>query len=116
MGNVSVNNLPEALLVVNFSLSITNEGSSFKSGQGGVESDSEHLGSEIPLNGRQEDRNFSIDVPIESLKDRSFQDWVLRLPVRLEGLRIRSTLETRHAAFIGGVEQALPHFTNRESP
>ena len=26
----------------------------------------------------------------------------------------RSTLETRHAAFIGGVEQALPHFTNRE--
>ena len=40
--------------------------------------------------------------------------WLLRLPVSLGGLVIRSTLETRHAAFIGGVEQALPHFTNRE--
>ena len=35
------------------------------------------LGSEIPLNGGQEDWNSSIDVPIESLKDRSFQEWVL---------------------------------------
>ena len=42
--------------------------------------------------------------------------WLLRLPVSLGGLVIRSTLETRHAAFIGGVEQALPYFTNeRES-
>ena len=72
------------------------------------------LGSEIPLRGGQEDWNTSINDPIESLKDRSFQEWVLRLPVRLGGLGIRSTLETRHAAFIGGVEQALPHFTNRE--
>ena len=36
------------------------------------------------------------------------------MPVRLEGLGIRSTLETRHAAFIEGVEQALSHFTTRE--
>ena len=72
------------------------------------------IGLEIPLTGGQDDWNSSINVPIENLQGKSFQEWVLRLPVRLGGLGIRSTLETRHAAFIGGVEQALPHFTNRE--
>ena len=35
----------------------------------------------------------------------------MRLPIRAGGLGIRSNVETRHAAVIGGVEQALPHFT-----
>ena len=37
--------------------------------------------------------------------------WVLRQPVKAGGFGLRSNLETSPAAFIGGLEQALPHFT-----
>ena len=69
------------------------------------------VGSEIPMKGGDEDWNKSISVPIEILSDRSFQNWALRLPIRLGGLGIRSCVETSPAAFIGGIEQSLPHFT-----
>ena len=63
------------------------------------------------MNGGDEDWNKAINVPIEILRDRSFQNWVMRLPIRLGGLGIRSCVETSPAAFIGGIEQSLPHFT-----
>ena len=35
---------------------------------------------------------------------------MLRLPVRLGGMGLRSIAETSLAAFIGGVDQSVPHF------
>lgn len=69
------------------------------------------LGCPIPMEENYENWNCPINVSISGLKRRSFQNWILRLPIRLGGLGIRSNLETSPAAFIGGVEQALPHFT-----
>ena len=69
------------------------------------------VGSEIPMDGGEDEWNKSINVPIGSLTGKSFQNWVLRLPIRLGGMGIRSCVETSPAAFIGGIEQSLPHFT-----
>ena len=41
------------------------------------------------------------------LQGRSFQQWMTRQPVRLRGLGLRSLMETRHVAFVGGVEMAV---------
>ena len=35
---------------------------------------------------------------------------MMRTPVRLGGMGLRSVAETSLAAIVGGVEQALPHF------
>ena len=45
---------------------------------------------------------------VPSLAGRSFQSLLSAQPVKLGGLGIRSLVETRHPAFIGGLEQALP--------
>ena len=41
---------------------------------------------------------------------RSYQNWMVRMPVRLGGMGLRAVSETSLAAYIGGVEQALTHF------
>ena len=69
------------------------------------------LGCPIPMDETGEHWNCPVNVPVDGLQGRSFQNWILRLPIRSGGLGIRSNLETSAAAFIGGVEQALPHFT-----
>ena len=40
----------------------------------------------------------------------SYQEWVLRLPVRLGGFGFRSLEDTVGMAFIGALEQAVPAF------
>ena len=42
--------------------------------------------------------------------NRTFQEWVIRLPVRLGGFGIRSLNETSCIAFLGALEQAIPAF------
>ena len=48
---------------------------------------------------------------VNSLQGRSFQQWLVHQPVKLGGLGLRSQADTSAAAFIGGVEMSLPHFT-----
>ena len=48
-------------------------------------------------------------VPVNRQQGRSYQDWVVRLPVRLGGMGMRSMVDVSLAAFIGSVKQALPH-------
>ena len=56
-----------------------------------------------------------LSVPgINSLQGRSFQRWLVHQPVKLGGLGLRSQVETSVAAFIGGVDMSLPHFTRKE--
>ena len=49
-------------------------------------------------------------LPVRRLQQRSYQDWMVRMPVRLGGMGLRSVADTSLAAYIGGLEQALPHF------
>ena len=57
----------------------------------------------------------TLQVPgIAFLQGRSFQNILIRQPVKQGGLGLRSTEETSPAAFVGGVEMALPHFTGEE--
>jgi hypothetical protein len=57
----------------------------------------------------------TLQVPgIAFLQGRSFQNILIRQPVKQGGLGLRSMEETSLAAFVGGVEMALPHFTGDE--
>ena len=47
---------------------------------------------------------------VTRLTGKSYQNWMIRTPVRLGGMGLRSVAETSLAAFIGGVEQSVPHF------
>ena len=49
--------------------------------------------------------------PVSRLRGRSYQELSVRTPVRLGGMGYRSIVETSLPAFLGGVEQALTHFT-----
>ena len=69
---------------------------------------------EIPMQGTTMDWTCRLPIPVETLKNRSFQHWVIRQPVKMGGLGLRSCAETSLAAFIGGLEQALPHFTGKD--
>ena len=40
---------------------------------------------------------------------RSYQSWMIRQPIKLGGLGLRSLVETCPIAFVGGCESALPH-------
>ena len=68
------------------------------------------VGQHIPMTAMNNGWAISLPATVDTLKNRSFQHWVIRQPVKMGGLGIRSNVETRLTAFIGGLEQALPHF------
>ena len=49
-------------------------------------------------------------VNIPGLKDRTFQSWLVRLPVRAGGLGLRSLVDIIPVAFLGAVQMSLPAF------
>ena len=49
-------------------------------------------------------------LTIPGVPDKSYQEWVVRQPIRLGGFGLRSQCELSPAAFIGAVEQILPSF------
>ena len=57
-----------------------------------------------------------LNIPVEGLNGLTFQELVIRQPIRMGGLGIRQNVETSMAAFIGAIEQALPSFTSGERP
>ena len=64
--------------------------------------------SNIPRAG--EGRSWECMVGVPGLQSRSYQDWVVREPVRLGGMRLRSQADLSSAAFLGALEQTLPSF------
>ena len=64
----------------------------------------------IPLQGEGLGWDCPLWLPINGLDGRSFQHWVIRQPVKSGGFGLRSKVETSPVAFIGGLEQSLPHF------
>ena len=55
-----------------------------------------------------------LGVPIQGLEDQSYQQWLVRLPIRERGMGLRSLVDTSPAAFLGGVEMALPFFVGEQ--
>ena len=49
-------------------------------------------------------------MDIHNLQRRTFQDWVIRKPVKLGGLGLRTQADLSQAAFIGAVEKTLLSF------
>ena len=48
-----------------------------------------------------------LNLPVDSMRSKSFQELSIRLPIRLRGFGLRSFAETAPVAFIGGIEKAL---------
>ena len=67
-------------------------------------------GLSIPQSATTSTWNCVLTMPVEGRSNRSFQDWVVRQPVRLGGFGFRSLLDTVGPAFIGALEQAVPSF------
>ena len=65
------------------------------------------VGQQVP----REDKGLGIEcvlnLPVDTMENKSFQEISVRLPIRLRGFGLRSFAETAAPAFIGGVEQAL---------
>ena len=53
-------------------------------------------------------------LAVPSLHGRSYQHLMVAQPVKLGGTGLRSLEETRYPAFLGGLEQALPHMVAGE--
>ena len=53
-------------------------------------------------------------TPIQRHLGRSYQDWLMRTPVRLGGFGLRSMVDVRNVAFVGGLEMALPSFAGEK--
>ena len=52
-----------------------------------------------------------MDVPVTGLSHLSFQSWVTHLPISKCGLAIRRQIAVSPIAYIGALEQTVPHFT-----
>ena len=48
-------------------------------------------------------------VLVTRQQGKSYQDSIVRLPIGLEGMGMRSMVDFCLAAYIGGLEKALPH-------
>ena len=65
---------------------------------------------QIARGGEAGGANCVLDLSsVPSLNGRSFQSLLSAQPIKLGGIGIRSLSETRFPAFVGGLEQALPH-------
>ena len=67
-------------------------------------------GLSIPTGATNDTWSCLLAMPVEGRTNRSFQQWVVRLPVRLGGFGLRSLCDTIGPAFIGALEQAVPFF------
>ena len=67
-------------------------------------------GLSIPRTSTDSPWNCVLPIPVMERDKQTFQEWVVRLPVRLGGFGIRSMKETSSVAFLGALEQAVPAF------
>ena len=67
--------------------------------------------SDIPRKDIQIYRDLATKISIPGLCETSYQEWVIRQPIKLGGFGLRSQTDLSPAAFIGAVEQVLPSFT-----
>ena len=67
--------------------------------------------SRIPRNDSDSPWENVTKIVIPGLQEQSFQEWVVRQPIKLGGFGLRSQVDLSLAAYIGAVEQVIPSFT-----
>ena len=67
-------------------------------------------GLQIPRAASNNSWSCTLPVPVVGRDGLSFQEWVVRQPVKLGGFGFRSLEDTAGIAFIGAMEQAIPFF------
>ena len=67
-------------------------------------------GLSIPSGATNATWNCVLPIPVVGRSNLSFQQWVVRQPVRLGGFGFRSLVDTAGPAFIGALEQSVPSF------
>ena len=67
-------------------------------------------GLSIPRGATNATWNCQLSMPVAGRSDHSFQQWIVRQPVRLGGFGLRSQRDTVGPAFIGALEQSVPFF------
>jgi hypothetical protein len=68
-------------------------------------------GSAIPRQEQGLGYEAVVQVPVTGLQGLSFQAWVAQLSISQGGLGIRRQVDSSHSAYIGALEQTVPHFT-----
>ena len=101
---------PETGLLADTGISQPGEGSSRENGQPGDGGGEKIAWDAHPYARGAAGLGLPLQLPIDDLDGRSFQQWVIRQPVKSGGFGLISKVEVIPAAFIGGLEQALPHF------
>ena len=66
------------------------------------------VGFDIPQGYRGQEGDVALDVPVAGLNGRSFQEWAVRLPVKMHGWGFRSLRATCIPAYIGTLETSIP--------
>ena len=72
------------------------------------------FGFHIPKAAEGKEWDCVLPVPVEGRADRSYQEWILRLPVRLGGFGFRSLEDSAGIAYLGALEQAIPSYSGED--
>ena len=64
---------------------------------------------------KTEEGGLTIHVPIPELNGKTYQEWTVRLPIRLYGWGFRSLASTCGPAYLGALETAVPFMTTKET-
>lgn len=67
-------------------------------------------GSSIPRGNQGMGWDCPLEAPVEPWQGQSYQEMKVHLPSSMGGLGLASMVELSPAAFIGGLQQSLPHF------
>ena len=65
------------------------------------------IGKHVPRRQEGLGTECMLDLPVDNLQGKSFQELFTRLPIKLRGFGLLSLVDTSPAAFIGGIEMAL---------
>ena len=95
-------------LLVAVELSNSNQSSSREDGPDSVGGTGG--GSILKHSKAEEGKSWECVVDVPGLHRRTFQDWVVRQPIKLGGLGMRSQADLSPAAFMGALEPTLPSF------
>ena len=68
------------------------------------------VGQHIPLSEEGLGWEEALTIPVRALDGRSFQSWLVRMPIRHGGMGLACQEDLAPLAFIGSLEQALPFF------
>ena len=66
------------------------------------------VGFNIPRGDGGQEGDVVINVPVQGVSGKSFQEWAVRLPVKLHGWGFRSLAETCIPAYLGTLETSIP--------